>query len=147
MEQMWVDEVAGRRPAPWEPVDRLLSETQLATFVQWRLGDGVEAAGIVERLARRGELPHIVEGRRGIRALARRDYAAAARHFEAVRSLGVRIPVVYFYEILAHAYLGQMDRARQLAEELVRNDPAALADSAFWDFAERRFGLVRPAAP
>jgi len=146
MEALWVEGGRGERTPPWRRVDRLLGGHRLATFAQWHLGDGLEHAGIIERLAERGAERPAVLFFRGLRALARGEFAEAAAELEALRREGIASPEALRLEILAEAYQGRIDRAQSLAERL-----AALSDGggdpAFWDFAAERFGLRRPQEP
>jgi hypothetical protein len=61
-------------------VDRILRETQLQVPVYWLLGSDLHEQQILERKV--GDLPEYAYPR-GVRALAERDYDAAARLFAA----------------------------------------------------------------
>lgn len=146
VEQLWLEGPRGAHVPPWRRLDRLLSGERYSTFVQWHLGDGLEHTGAVERLAAAPATRQAVEPFLAIRALARGENERAARLLSAVRSRGFDAPKVYYVEMLADAYGGDVERARRVAAELAAVHPEAETDPAFWALMSERFGIENPYA-
>lgn len=146
MERLWIEGPRAVRVAPWARVDRLLSGSRFATFVQWHLGDGLEHTGSVQRLADAEDTRAQVEPFLAIRAVARGEFERAATLLRGARERGFDDPKLYYVEILAEAYSGRVDRARALAAELASRREESRTDPAFWDFVAERFGIANPYA-
>ena len=144
MEQLWIEGPRSVRVPPWSRLDRLLSGTRYATFVQWHLGDGLEHSGAVERIARSADTRPLAEPFLAIRALARGEYERAAELLSGARANGFDAPKIYYVEMLAEAYGGNADRARTLSRELSKAYPESETDPAFWEFVASRFGIENP---
>jgi spermidine synthase len=87
---------------------RILTATDLATLAVWLLGSDADKQRIAASLDARGRDGAAVDYELGIGALARRDYARAARHFDRAQAHDPRAPL---YGIYALAMSGDVEGA------------------------------------
>jgi spermidine synthase len=126
----------GRPLARIESLHRLLTETPLRTLPLWLLGsDDVKAA-----IAARGDDGSGgVAYARGLTALARRDYPAAARAFAEAQTRGLRDASARALRVYALCVAGDLATARALASDV---RPETDDERQFWQWLNGRFGLT-----
>jgi hypothetical protein len=81
---------------------------------------------------------------RGVRALAARDYAAAAEEFADAERRGLRAATSRPLMVYALCLSGRLDAARRLADGEMPNDPDR---RYFWTWIGSRFGVGPGARP
>ena len=137
-----LDVYLGARPIPMEPLNRVLTQTQLRTTALWLLGEFMEPSGAVEALVARGDVDGEVTFILGLRAMAERRFLEADEYFRRAQELegGSTGVENHFYRILALGYGGQLDEAEALAAELARSTGAGWEDSEFGRFYAQTFG-------
>ena len=69
-------------------LDHLLTRTELRTLPMWLLGSSEQHQRIIDRRLREGQSDAAIDYHLGIRAMADRNYDAAAEHFRRLRNSG-----------------------------------------------------------
>jgi spermidine synthase len=137
-----LDVYFGARPIPLEPLDRVLTQTELRTVPLWLLGDFMEPSGAVEAVVAKGAVDAEVAFLLGLRAMADRDFLAADEYFKKAQALEGDAAGLdnYYYRILALGYGGKLDEADALSAELARSMGAGWESSEFGRFYAKTFG-------
>jgi hypothetical protein len=118
-----------------EDLDALLTGSSLRRLPLWLMGSNDVLQGIADAGTDRTGL---VEYQLGIRALAIRNYPAAARYLEASERLGLRSRLTLPLRVYALCRAGEFDAARQLARGVRAVDDS---DRHFWAWLELHFGI------
>jgi spermidine synthase len=118
-----------------EELDALLTQSSLRRLPLWLMGSNDVLQGIADA---RNERTGLVEYQLGIRALAIRSYAAAARYLEAAERLGLRSRLTLPLRVYALCRAEQIEAARQLARSVRAADQS---DRHFWAWMGLQFGI------
>src|SRR5439155_8577381 len=118
-----------------EELDAFLTKTSLRRLPLWALGTNDVLEDIADQL---NDGSAMVAYEQGLRALAIRNYPAAARYLAAAEQRGLRLPATTPLRAYALCLADQCDTARALI-------PAAPSDAGerhFWEWFGRRFELA-----
>lgn len=126
-----------------EDLDALLTQSSLRRLPLWLMGSNDVLQGIADARPDRNDRTGLVEYQLGIRALAIRNYAAAARYFEASERLGLRSRLTLPLRVYALCRAQQFDTARQLARGVRAADDS---ERHFWAWLGLNFGVGPDAA-
>lgn len=129
--------------SPIRTLHRVLTETPLETLPLWMVGSDADKQRIVARVAGRGQRGEQIDYERALGALARRDYATAARLLREVPdSQAFRMRSAY--RLYALCMAGHVDVAQREAREFEISMSGNLTLAAYWAFMKQRFGLEPP---
>jgi hypothetical protein len=138
-EQGLINRVMSEGPHPVRDIDdlhRLLTTSTLRRLPLWMLG----SHDVLQRIA---ELHYdgsgMVEYQTALRALAIRNYAAAASHFAAAERRGLRAPAVGPLRVYALCMARRIDEARALAADLRPHDAV---EHRFWKWMNSTFQVA-----
>jgi spermidine synthase len=127
----------GRPLAQIEDLHAVLTQTTLRTLPLWILGSD----DVKERIAEQSKtLTSETEYAHGLRALAGRDYNAAATAFFQTEQQGLRAPTIRALLVYSLCLANRVDEARQFVRGL---DVHNLEEQHFWEWMGKNFG-VRP---
>ena len=118
-----------------EELDALLTRNSLRRLPLWLMGSNDVLQGIADT---RNDRTGLVEYQLGIRALAIRNYAAAARYLETAERLGLRSRLTLPLRVYALCRAHELESARQLARSVRAADPS---DRHFWAWMGLEFGV------
>jgi hypothetical protein len=125
--------------APIGTLHRVLSETGLETLPLWLLGSDADKQRIAARIGERGQRKMQADYERALDALARRDYATAAKLLQAVPD-NPTFPMRTAYRLYALCMAGQIDAARREAGALEMSMSGDWTPD-YWAFMKQSFGL------
>jgi len=111
-----------------EDLDAVLSKTTLRTLPLWLLGSDEVKQRIAEASI---DQSGAVEYGRGLRALSGRDYASAARLFDAAAARGLALPTVRPLQAYAMFKSGRIEEVRSLMSSA---RPASDEERHFWNW-------------
>jgi hypothetical protein len=106
---------------------RLLTGTTLRELPLWHLGSNAHPQRVAARLADQGVRHPWVEHQLGLRAMADREYDAAADHFHAATEFGRTGRGSWRYRLYALCLAGRAPEAARLAADATREPGEAIA--------------------
>jgi spermidine synthase len=118
-----------------EELDALLTQHTLRRLPLWLMGSNDVLQGIADT---RNDRTGLVEYQLGLRALAIRNYAAAARYLETAERLGLRSRLTMPLRVYALCRAQELESARQLARSVHAVDQS---DRHFWAWMGLQFGV------
>jgi hypothetical protein len=118
-----------------EELDTLLTQHSLRRLPLWLMGSNDVLQGIADT---RNDRTGLVEYQFGLRALAIRNYAAAARYLETAERLGLRSRLTLPLRVYALCRAQDLETARQLARSVRAADQS---DRHFWAWMGLQFGV------
>jgi hypothetical protein len=117
-------------------LDALLTMTTLRRLPLWMLGSN----DVLQSIADTGnDGTGLVEYQTGVRALAIRNYQAAANNFAAAEKRGLSAPTLLPLRVYALCRAGRLDEARQLAHAA---RAAAENERRFWKWMKSTFDVA-----
>jgi predicted membrane-bound spermidine synthase len=119
-----------------DELDTLLTTTMLRRLPLWMLGSN----DVLQSIADSGnDGTGLVEYQTGIRALAIRNYQAAANNFAAAGKRGLSAPTLVPLRVYALCRAGRVDEARRLAHGV---RPVADNERHFWSWMKSQFDVL-----
>jgi hypothetical protein len=138
-EQGLINRVMSEGPHPIRDIDdlhRLLTTSTLRRLPLWLLG----SHDVLQRIADlHSDGSGMVEYQTALRALAIRNYAAAASNFAAAERRGLRAPAASPLRVYALCMARRTDEARDLAAHL---RPQDAAEHRFWKWMDSTFQVA-----
>ena len=124
-------------------LDEVLTRTELRTLPMWLLGSSEQQQRIVDRRVREGRSDAVTDYHLGIRAMADRNYDAAAEHFRAVQEQRPTDVQVALRHIYALCLAGRTDAAQAVADSFPER-ARLVGLRAYWAFLALRFHMSTP---
>ena len=124
-------------------LDEVLTRTELRTLPMWLLGSSEQQQRIVDRRVREGRSDAVIDYHLGIRAMADRNYDAAAEHFRAVQEQRPTDVQVALRHIYALCLAGRTDAAQAVADSFPER-ARLVGLRAYWAFVALRFHMSKP---
>ena len=124
-------------------LDEVLTRTELRTLPMWLLGSSEQQQRIVDRRVREGRSDAVIDYHLGIRAMADRNYDAAAEHFRVVQEQRPTDVQVALRHIYALCLAGRTDDAQAVADSFPER-ARLVGLRAYWAFVALRFHMSKP---
>jgi spermidine synthase len=129
-----------RQPASiegtWQAIHRVTSDSPLRALLLWLLGSTDDDLAAVDRLLARGASKKPVYMQLGARALADRDFDAAARYYRLGKA---HAPGLFYLEVYALLMAGRPDDARAAVRGVLGRIPIGGDDHGYWAVLAREF--------
>ena len=132
-----IERTAGQRMADLHA----LIGTNLRTLVLWEIGLGSDEMRIIEGLLAAGNAPPAMAFPMAARAMAIRDFSAAAGHFAIARRGGGQEARALQLQLYALCMAGRKEEAQAIALEYGSQPDATDIDPTYWDWMRETFGL------
>jgi spermidine synthase len=124
-------------------LDRVLTRTTLRTLPMWLLGSSAQHQRIVDQRVREGRSDAAIDYHLGIRAMADRNYEAAAEHFRAAQEQRPADVQVALRHIYALCLAGRGDAAQAVADSFPER-ARLVGLRGYWAFVALRFHMSKP---